>query len=1455
MLFLDAFMKQKLLLLIFILAAFCLQHSFGHAEEAKEHPLQNLLHPSSSVKQQTYTINFKNVVMLEYVRFISKICNVNFVFDEADLQFPVTIVSEEPIPTARVLSTLIQVLRIHGLSLLEENSNLVIHKSSDVKGAAPLTQEGQTLDPSIPIVTRLFRIQSAKPDSIANLVRPMLSTSALLEVSPETKQLLISDIPSNIDKIAEIIHMIDAPHSIYEIETYQAKQSHPETLIELTRQLMAPMIEGTPFLLIPQPPSSSIYIVSTPPLIEKALAILNTLDNASKTKTKLPLKNENLFIYKIQYRSAKEVEGTLNSIAKNLEESGYGDSQLVDSIASSRYIKETHSILFIGTPDTIKKIQEILSSIDSLSKEAAQMEGATFFTYKPMHQKVENVQLTLKEIAENLKGSSLADKALLIALNEVKLIPSTGSLLFSADKQTIAKIKELLANIDLEIPLSVQHIGQATFFIYKIQNAPHAEILQALKTMEENLKKSGIDNPSLFEAIQSAKYIPETTSLLFMGEGATLKDLQSMLPSFDIDASQHKVQQDKRPSRDQFLVYKPQNISGAKLYQSMLDITKNLEEARLTDPSFLQTIRSIQWVSSANALVFTGDDASLKRVESLLKGMDLPGEPTEKEANFFIYRPQFASKVALEHYLQNVAEHLNKSDISALDLISCLNTMKWIEDSQSFLFSGTKASLARVKDILQEFDISTKKTALEKGAYFLYKLQHVSGDIIEEDLDKFVSKLQTQQIENPALIKLIENIKWIKETNSLLLAGDPTAIEEAKQLIAQYDIQRKEASPHTKFFMYEPKYVSAAQIESSLKEISNNLQKSNLADPELIASIQSIKQVESTNSLVFTGTEAALAKIEQLIKTIDVSKGAPGAKSTIWVYRIRSGNPQQITTALNSIAADLKQSGSSDTDFIEALTSGKYDALSQSLLFTGAPEALEKVKPLVDKFDITTGEEFAKPNAFFVYKPQFLTGPALESILKDFASHLQTAGFSNRTLYNAIVSVKWADNTQSLIFTGDEKSITEIKNLLATFDVPQGTGAPTESIEPIDNTSFLVYKLQYHKGDEIQAALRQIATDLIKSNANVKDTLLSSINSVQWIQVTNSLLCSGDQETMTRLKELIKNLDIPLKQVFVEMLVIETTLNNLMDFGLDWGSHLQYKNKFAGSLSNLPVPPAGSVPSSQPSGAFPVGLNSLNNTGTTPNANSMLTFTNGFDLGVIGDIIMHKGKSYLSLGSLIVALQQDSETSIVMTPKILTQDSKTSTIFIGRNVPFVGSAISTSGANSSASTNIEYRDIGMNLSLTPFLGNTDVVTLTIIMENSTVPATPSGATVTLNSASITGITSTKTTMNTTVHIPNRNFLILSGMALETKTRSKTGIPCLGGLPWLGVAFSETQKNQSRDNLVIFIRPHIINSYKDMKTVSENQEDYFRDHAGTPGLQRDYDESIDSFNSYEEEEAG
>ena len=116
------------------------------------------------------------------------------------------------------------------------------------------------------------------------------------------------------------------------------------------------------------------------------------------------------------------------------------------------------------------------------------------------------------------------------------------------------------------------------------------------------------------------------------------------------------------------------------------------------------------------------------------------------------------------------------------------------------------------------------------------------------------------------------------------------------------------------------------------------------------------------------------------------------------------------------------------------------------------------------------------------------------------------------------------------------------------------------SATPSEPREFFVYKLQYHQGAEIDEAIKKIAADL--HNQPEKPTkLLDAIQSMQWVKMTNSLLCSGDPETIVALKKLISSLDVPLRQVFIEVLVIETDVRKAMEFGLEWALGGKYKDK------------------------------------------------------------------------------------------------------------------------------------------------------------------------------------------------------------------------------------------------------------------------------------------------------
>ncbi len=1064
-----------------------------------------------------YTINFNNVSIIEYIRFVSKITNSNFVFDDGDLNFNVTIISEEPISTKNIMSALMQILRMHDLTLLEQDNNLLITKSKDISQMSTLvTGDKPNENPcKSAIITRVFRIKNANINSIASIIKPMTSSSALIEVSQDTRQLIVTDITTNVDKIAELLGTLDAPHSILEIETYPVTTIAPVDLVALAMKILTPFIEGNSFTMIPQPDTHTIFIVSTPSLIERAMIVLEDLD--SPAKERIPSKQaETIFIYQVKNATLPQMTDAIDKMRENLL----------------------------------------------------------------------------------LRGNTPPD--LLTALKHVTPIEASNSLLFVGDQSTLDKIKSMMETLDVVNPAS----SASTFYLYKLQYVQGSFIETHLKTVASRLQSSGYSKASLISTIEKIKWIKDSNSLLITGTPQNIDEVKSMIAEWDVSNAAGAI--NIAGEKSSFFIYKPVYRSAHDLQAAISNTTVDMQEAGLIDKDLFQTLESVRYVASTNSLLFTGTPEAISKLQAMLASLDAPGD----------------------------------------------------------------AAIQKLGDT----------------TFFIYKLQHVS----------------------------------------------------------------------------------ATQLMGSLKKFATDLEAKN-ADPELSAAIESMRWVSETNSILFIGSEPALKKIEQLTQQFDTGT-----------------NVQETVNA---------------------------------------------------------------PEGYVIYTPTYVNGDTLIQTLCEFGQHLKDSGIQDKGLYDAINNLRWIEKTCSLLISGDQAAIIKIQELLKRFDIPTGESTAGTTINPIEDTNFLVYKLQYHPGDQLQTALKQVAIDLAASGSPLNQELAKASNSMQWIQMTNSLLATGKSETLMKLRDLIQNLDVPLRQVFIEVLIIQTTLGNGQAFGLQWGGNIKYLGKFAASTGNMvPVNPQ----TAQQGNPFSTGFqNSLNAVNATTAAIPPLIpgTTSGFDLGVIGDIIMHKGSSFLSLGSLVNALQTDVDSTIVMNPKILTQDNQNATIFVGTNVPYVGSVVNVTGAANSTNTNLEYRDVGVNLSITPFLGNGDIVTLNI---NTSISAVVGNTPQTLTTQSVVGITTSQTNMTTQVHVPNDKFLVLSGMVQDTKDHFKSGLPCLGGLPVIGFAFSENDRSDSKSNVIIFVRPHIIDTFDDYKKVTENQENLFRDQAGLPILKEYFDAGLDLVKTPEDE---
>lgn len=148
--------------------------------------------------------------------------------------------------------------------------------------------------------------------------------------------------------------------------------------------------------------------------------------------------------------------------------------------------------------------------------------------------------------------------------------------------------------------------------------------------------------------------------------------------------------------------------------------------------------------------------------------------------------------------------------------------------------------------------------------------------------------------------------------------------------------------------------------------------------------------------------------------------------------------------------------------------------------------------------------------------------------------------------------------------------------------------------------------------------------------------------------------------------------------------------------------------------------------------------------------------------------------------------------------------------------------------------------------MTPIIGNNDVITIDIDQEVSNVAGL--AVQVATQSSADAGPTITKSTTHTRVHVPNGFFVVISGEIRDEERRRRDQVPCLGAVPFLGAFFSEKDVSKSKRNLMIFMRPQIIDTEEQFDTLTKHQQNVWQNASySKKSWEFEVDEALDLMN--------
>lgn len=553
--------------------------------------------------------------------------------------------------------------------------------------------------------------------------------------------------------------------------------------------------------------------------------------------------------------------------------------------------------------------------------------------------------------------------------------------------------------------------------------------------------------------------------------------------------------------------------------------------------------------------------------------------------------------------------------------------------------------------------------------------------------------------------------------------------------------------------------------------------------------------VEEGRNIIISKVAADLAKVSTIITDDNLldAKSSPIVTRVFRLYNITPGTVSKIIKPLLSKDAIVEESNETHHLVVSDVTSN-----------------IEKIGTLLQALDA--------PNQSMEVA-EYQVKSAYPSVLATFAREILAPIAQNNP-----IQLIAQPSARKIFIISSPFLINKALQVLDSLDLPEITEVAELPPSEVEGNSFYVYKLKYRDGMEIAQGIKDIGSNLrAMSSANLD--LISAIYSIQWIEVNNSLVISGTPAAVNKVVELINDLDTAPKQVYIEVLILDTTLSNSLTYGVEWIALANEQDKlaFASGLLNAST---GQAP------LFSGARNALHSPppdaarGGAPGTGGDIPLQAAeFGLGIIGNIIRHNGQSFLTLGALVHAIENDGETLVILNPKIMAQDTREANFFVGQNIPYqtTSTVVRDTG---SVTQNIQYEDIGVLLRVTPQVGPRNIVTLQIDQAVSDIVTSTATISTVGGTTSLLAPTTNKTLTTTRVHVPDGCFLVMSGHIREDKTIARRGIPCLGTLPLIGPAFSTTTDIRTKRNLLMFLRPRVItNVTEGSKLTNDQGRDY------------------------------
>ncbi|RUM42266.1 MAG: type II secretion system protein GspD [Desulfurobacterium sp.] len=361
--------------------------------------------------------------------------------------------------------------------------------------------------------------------------------------------------------------------------------------------------------------------------------------------------------------------------------------------------------------------------------------------------------------------------------------------------------------------------------------------------------------------------------------------------------------------------------------------------------------------------------------------------------------------------------------------------------------------------------------------------------------------------------------------------------------------------------------------------------------------------------------------------------------------------------------------------------------------------------------------------------------------------------------------------TNTLFVVGTKKVIEEIRSLLPDIDKPLN----------VEDGNIHIIRLNYAFAEDMAKILNRLFRGTSKRSMGLTGEVKIVAD-----KSSNALIVLSSPSDFKVVKEVINSIDIKRPQVFVEVQIVEMSMDKLLQLGVEW----KFLSRgelvpFGGSLyGNLPLQEG--YPSASP------GL-------------------------LLGIAKWREGMP--DIGLLLNAYAKEGGVNVIATPQILTLDNEEAEINISKVIPY--STGMKYDANNNPVISYDYKDVGITLKITPHITASGEVRLKIYEKVEDV--------VGYANADQTAPITSKREAKTTVDVQDGQTLVIGGLIKNKKLTTVERVPVLGNLPVIGNLFKKTGHQIEKTNLLVFITPKVVRNKEEENALTIEKVNLYREN--------------------------